>query len=226
MRSIVYGFFCVLLAGEALSQQRAEIVVVQETKPKDYFSIRLGAWFPKDFEKTFSYDSGTVEGAIDQSQAIGIDFHYRNKVMPQLFFDFSASGWYSSYSFKGTDIITKPELVKEADSWVAIAPFTIGLSFNPLPDTPVQPYLMAGLGAYVAITGRNYQLVSGTKYDDHDTYAAFGFFFGAGVDAFLSPTFGLSLGAKWQFIEYDQRMYTQQSDFTGLQVTLGVVSAL
>jgi len=209
---------------------RTEIIIKKEKEKLDYLSIRVGTWFPKDKEQGFQFKDvsyNNAKSSIDQSQALGLDFHYRNSLGSQLFVDFSVSGWYSTYSFKFNETLADPSLAQEASSWVVVVPITLGLSLNPLPDNPVQPYAMAGIGAYVGVTGREVTVNGQGRHITEDkSKVALGGYIGAGLDFFLTPGFGLSLGLKYQLVKFDEAMFTQQKDFTGLQVLLGITSAL
>ena len=212
--------------GSAAAQERT--IIVQHDRTLDYFSVRVGLWFPKDVEKTFSTNN-ISEQQVDQSQAIGLDFHYRYDIGRPLLFDFSVGGWYSSYAFKYREVIQDPALVQEADSWVALVPITLGLSVNILPENPIQPYIGAGVGGYVGISGTTqyvgYNPVR-TKHSEDKTLFAFGGYVSAGVDLFISPAFGFNLGAKYQLVTFKEILLTQQKDFTGLQVLAGITTRI
>ena len=50
----------------------------------------------------------------------------------------------------------------------------------------------------------------------------FGFYLGAGLDIMLTEGFGISLGAKYQFVKFkEKQLFTGQEDLTGIQATLG-----
>ncbi|MBL0177166.1 MAG: outer membrane beta-barrel protein [Ignavibacteria bacterium] len=201
------------------------VIVRQET---DFFSLRVGTWFPKDKEKEFSTNNISTQ-QIDQSQAIGLDFTYRYPMGRPLYFDFAISGWYSTYNFKFREIINDPAVVQEADAWVVIVPVTVGISINPLPDNPLQPYAQIGIGGYFGTSGRSeYQVANTvkttTKYDK--TLIAFGGFVGLGLDFFITPSFALSLGGKYHIVTFDEEFLTRQKDFTGLQVLLGITTRI
>ena len=212
----------------AIAQERTverTVIVRQET---DFFSLRVGTWFPKDKEKEFSTNNISAQ-QIDQSQAIGIDFTYRYPMGRPLYFDFSMSGWYSTYSFKYRDILQFPSDVQEADAWAVIIPITVGISINPLPDNPLQPYAQIGVGAYVGTSGdTQYKGMPATKVTTKDdkTLVSFGGFFGAGLDFFLTPSFAVSLGGKYHLVTFKEELLTKQKDFTGLQVLLGITTRI
>lgn len=222
----------VVLAGTVMAQNESRVTVVDETHGRDYFSFHVGAWFPKDVEKEFTFDDVALPKAnsqIDQSQALGLDFHYRSEMGHPLYYDFSAGAWYSSYDVKPTALVGDLGQLQDATSWAVLVPLTLGLSFNVLPDNPIQPYAMAGLGAYVGITGREVHFLPNSQRINRDetrTLVRFGWYFGAGADFFLAPRFAISLAAKYQFLEYQEALYTQQKNFTGLQVLLGFTTRL
>ncbi|HOJ03037.1 MAG TPA: outer membrane beta-barrel protein [Bacteroidota bacterium] len=206
------------------TDQRTTIVVQNEQPPKDtFYSIRVGAWFPEGWEDWDKVEStGDAKEEIDQSQALGIDFHFRKNVGHPIYVDVALAGWYTSYKSKLTDV--SRETVKNTDAWVVVIPLTLGISVAPLPDNPFQPYAMAGAGLYTGITGRD-RRVSETNEPVTETYFQFGWFGGVGVDFLFSPNFGISVAAKYQAIEFefDKVDYTQQENFTGVQVMAGVV---
>ncbi len=217
------------IALQAQDRTERTTVIVSEDLKQDYFSIRFGAWFPRDVEKTFTQQSAeNIPQTIDQSQAIGLDFHYRYEIGWPLLFDFSIGGWYSTYAFKALETLSSPSLVQEADAWVAIAPITAGLSVNPLPKgNPLQPYATAGIGAYVGVSGTSDVIVGrpGTHSDDK-TLVAFGGYAGVGLAFMLTRGFGLDIGVKYQFVSFKEEMFTKQKDFTGLQILAGITTRL
>lgn len=214
------------------TQQRETRVVIEQEKRTGYYTIRFGAWWPEDQEKEFRigenlYDQ--TDAQIEQSQALGLDFHFRKKMTHPMYFDVSAGAWYTSYSFDFKEAVSDiGEEFENVDAWAVIVPVTLGLSVQPLPaGTPVQPYIMAGVGAYVGVTGRDMLLVTNdNRSDDTKSYVRLGYYFGAGLDFLLADTFGISLGAKYQFLEFQEMLYTQQKDFTGLQATIGIAMTL
>ncbi len=238
MKTVTSLFLLVLLATASLHAQqdkprddRTTIVVQQDEQLKqNYYSMRVGAWFPKDWEKDFKVNDVSIndaDGDIDQSQALGLDFHFRRNVGRPLFVDLAVSGWYSSYTYKlRNTALIDPDKILSADSWVVIIPVTVGLSVAPLPDNPIQPYAMAGLGAYFGLTGRSLQISERNELNDDDTHIQFGWYFGAGLDFLFSPEFGISVAAKYQMIEYKEEMFTGQKDFSGVQAMAGIVLKL
>jgi opacity protein-like surface antigen len=238
MKTVTSFFLLALFATMALHAQqdkprddRTTIVVQQNEQMKqNYYSMRVGAWFPKDWEKDFTFNDvaiNNVDGDIDQSQALGLDFHFRRNIGRPLFVDLAVSGWYSSYTYKLRNLqLVDPDDIVSADSWVVIIPVTVGLSVAPLPDNPVQPYAMAGLGAYFGLTGRSLQISERNELNDDDTQIQFGWYLGAGLDFLFTPEFGVSIAAKYQMIEFKNAMMTGQKDFTGVQALVGIVLKL
>ncbi|MBN1446403.1 MAG: outer membrane beta-barrel protein [Bacteroidetes bacterium] len=222
----------VLVAQEQTRQTETRMIIKQEKEREGFYTIRFGAWWPEDKEKEFRigeniYDQ--TDAQIEQSQALGLDFHFRKMMTHPMYFDVSAGAWYTSYTFDFKEAVSNiGEEFENFDAWAVIVPVTLGLSIAPLPaESPVQPYAMAGLGAYVGITGRDKLLVSNdNRSDDTKTYVRFGWYFGGGLDFLFADTFGISLGAKYQFLEFQDVLYTQQKNFTGLQGTLGIVMVL
>ena len=199
---------------------------IEQTKEKkeNFYSVRFGAWFPKNEDPIFingGNDYSVNEDVTDESQALGLDFHFRRMVGKPLYFDASASFWYTTTNFKFEEALGG---IEEADTWSVIVPITIGVSIAPLPDNPFQPYAMAGIGAYLGFTGQDILKMSEqNEPDDTETYARFGFYLGAGVDFLFSEDFGLSLAVKYQFIEFQEALFTGHKDMTGLQATVGFV---
>jgi opacity protein-like surface antigen len=215
-------------AQDGTKKTETEIRIEQTKEEKDnFYTVRFGAWFPKDEEKTFNHNGNLIDetdALVDESQALGLDFHFRRNVGSPLFFDVSVSGWYTQTEFNFDETINNPDLIKSADAWSVVVPVTIGLSVAPLPDNPFQPYAMAGAGAYLGITGRDILRVSNeNEPDDTETYVRFGFYLGAGFDFLFADEFGISAGVKYQFIEFQDALFTGQKDMTGLQFTVGFV---
>jgi len=225
MKFVLPLFLAVLLLAPVMRAQdtsnvaRIEIVTQQQpVKLKNFYTIRGGLWFPKDMEKEFTINDITYDGTADRSQAFGLDFHFRNNVGHPLYFDVSISGWFSSYDYTKTQQIEEVETIQDVTSWTAVIPITFGLSVSTPVESPVIVYGMGGIGGYVALTGLD---ITGDK-QENQVFVRFGAFFGAGADFMLSPGFGISIGAKYQFIEFQYETYTGQKDFTGLQAQLGV----
>lgn len=222
----------ILQAQDNTRKTETRVIVEQEHERTGFYTIRFGAWWPADEEKEFMigenlYDQTSAN--IEQSQAFGLDFHFRRQMTHPMYFDVSAGAWYTSYTFDFKEAVGNlGEEFENVDAWAVIVPVTLGVSVAPLPpESPLHPYVMAGLGAYIGITGRDMLLVSNdNRSDDTEAYVRFGYFIGAGVDFLFADTFGVSLGAKYQFIEFKDALYTQQEDFTGLQATLGIVMAM
>jgi hypothetical protein len=211
--------------------ERTEIVIQEKQRFTNYYEIRIGAWFPKDMEKEFTVPETNAEvtGTIDQSLALGLDFHFRKELSRPLFFDLALQGWYSSYGWEVRNIPGNlQQYVKHADAWAAVVPLTIGLSVTPLPDNPIQPYAMGGIGLYAGITGITYDVNANQTYarhkDDKELFS-FGGYLGAGLDFLFLPKFGVSVAGKYQFCKFKEQLYTGQQDFQGLQLMLGICSS-
>jgi hypothetical protein len=221
-------FIAGAVAASAFAQERT--VVIREATQTDFFSVRAGVWFPKDAEKKFTF-ANAEDQSIDQSQALGLDFGYRYPMGRPLYFDFSFSGWYSTYAFKYTDLLKYPSDVQQADAWVVVVPITVGISVNPLPTGPLQPYAQAGVGLYAGISGTTEYKGLGpgattSTHKEDKTLTAFGGYFGAGLDFFITPAFGVSLGGKYQIIEFKEELLTKQKVFSGLQILFGVTTRM
>jgi opacity protein-like surface antigen len=235
MKYAIFIFVIMVVAVTQLAAQQDQprddrtTIVIQQDQPEkqNYYSIRAGVWFPKDWEKGFKFKDVSIneaEGDIDQSQALGLDFHYRRNLGRPVYVDLAVSGWYSSYTYKlrSTSIPTA-EKILNADSWVVIVPVTLGLSIAPLPDNPFQPYAMVGGGAYFGLTGRSLQISERNELNEDDSHIRFGWYFGLGLDFFLTSEFGISAAAKYQNLEFEEELFTGQKDFTGIQAQLGIV---
>lgn len=200
-------------------------VVVVERPPADYMSVRAGVWWPKDTE--LQYEGQTYESAkaeVDRSQAIGLDFHYRRGAQHILSTDLALGFWYSSYSFNYKDILSAPKLVREASSWAVVIPLTIGVSLNILPGNIISPFGSAGIGLYSAVTGTKLTKINTGNEEDTKAYFAFGGFVGLGVDIFLNPDFAISAAGKYHLAKFKENLFTQQKDFSGVQLQLGITS--
>ncbi len=219
-------------AQQERQQKETRVIIKQEKERTGFYTIRFGAWWPEDQEKEFRigenlYDQ--TDAQIEQSQALGLDFHFRKMMTHPMYFDVSAGAWYTSYTFDFKEAVSNiEEEFENVDAWAVIVPVTLGLSVQPLPpETPIQPYAMVGIGAYVGITGRDLLLVSNdNRSDDTKSYVRLGYYFGAGLDFLFADSFGISIGAKYQFLEFQELLYTQQKDFTGLQATIGIAMTL
>lgn len=222
----------IVQAQEKTTKQETRVTIQHEHERTGFYTIRFGAWWPEDKEKAFKigeniYDQ--TDANIEQSQALGLDFHFRRQMTHPMYFDVSAGAWYTSYAFDFKEAVGNfGEEIKNLDAWAVIIPVTIGVSASPLPpENPLHPYVMVGLGAYVGITGQDKLLVSNqNRSDETEAYVRFGYYIGAGVDFLFADNFGVSLGAKYQFVEFKDPLYTQQEDFTGLQATLGIAMTL
>ncbi|MCZ7555726.1 MAG: porin family protein [Bacteroidia bacterium] len=235
MKYVISIFLLVVLFTASIVAQQDKprddrtTIVIQQDQPEkqNYYSIRAGVWFPKDWEKGFKFNDVSIneaEGDIDQSQALGLDFHYRRNLGRPMYVDLAVSGWYSSYTYKlRSTSVANAEDILNADSWVVIVPVTLGLSVAPLPDNPFQPYAMLGGGAYFGLTGRSLKISERNELNDDDSHIRFGWYFGLGLDVFLSPEFGISAAAKYQNLEFEEELFTGQKDFTGVQAQLGIV---
>ncbi len=231
MKKAVAVVLLIVLAGSyAVAQQREKtgdtkvIIKNEEVRKHNYYSIRVGAWFPKDKEKGLTFEDNIYDetkGKVEQSQAIGLDLHFRNQAAHPLYVDLSVGAWYTKNNFELNQTATQLDL-KKAETWAVIVPLTLGVSVAPLPENPVQPYAMAGIGAYFGITGEDLTQVSDQNKSASDTYIRFGFYLGAGFDFMFAETFGVSVGAKYQFLEFKDALKTGQKDFTGLQASIGI----
>lgn len=229
---LAIALMLIVAAGSVSAQQEKQeketrVVIEQKKERTGFYTIRFGAWWPEDEEKSFQFgDIENPEGEIEQSQAMGLDFHFRKALTHPMYFDVSAGAWYTTYKFEFLDQIEN--LNTNVEAYAVIIPITLGLSVAPLPpETPIQPYAMAGIGAYVGITGYDKLLVSNdNRSDETDSYVRLGYYFGAGLDFLFADTFGVSIGAKYQFIEFQEMLATQQKDFTGLQATIGIAMTL
>ncbi|MFZ1730149.1 MAG: outer membrane beta-barrel protein, partial [Bacteroidota bacterium] len=150
------------------------------------------------------------------------DLHFRNQAAHPLYMDLSVGAWYTKNNFERNTDLTNFDL-KKAETWAVIIPVTIGVSVAPLPDNPIQPYAMAGLGAYIGISGRDdIMQLSEQNKSASETVVAFGYYLGAGLDFMFAETFGISVGAKYQFIEFKDPLKTGQKNLTGLQASVGI----
>lgn len=233
MKKLLTVFCLVLLGATAYAQektQRTEVVVKREYDYTNYYAMRFGFWIPKDREKVFTSGELTYDAAkseVNQS-AFGLDFHFRREIGRPLFLDFALQIWYSNYEFKFTEILGNPDsTLRSADGWAVLIPLTAGVSVAPIPDGPIQPYAMGGVGAYFAISG-----LQRTTYGDKTTHdknmqkVAFGAYLGLGLDIFFTPKFGISIAGKYQFLSFTEPLYTQQKDFTGPQIMIGFATAM
>ena len=119
------------------------------------------------------------------------------------------------------------ENLQNADSWAVLIPITVGVSVAPLGNGPIQPYAMAGVGAYVGISGlQRTTYANKTTHDKSLQKVTFGGYLGAGIDILLSQKFGISVAGKYTLMKFSEPMYTQQEDFTGLQLMAGFVTAM
>jgi hypothetical protein len=237
MKIFATALMFLVLAGTLSAQQdpegdRKTTIMIQQEQPEklNFYSIRVGAWFPKDWEQDFSFKDAAinkVESEVDQSQALGLDFHFRRHVGYPVYVDLAVSAWYSSYVYKlRTSRIPEAGEVLQADSWVVIVPLTLGLSIAPLPDNPFQPYVMGGAGVYFGITGQSLKVSLQNEATMDKSEIALGWYLGAGFDFLLTAEFGVSAALKYQAIEFKEAMYTGQKDFTGMQVMAGIVLKL
>lgn len=236
-RALAVVLLMTFAAGVAPAQDKAggetKIVIQQEQEKRlNYYSVRVGAWFPKDKEQGVKLDDvafNKTQGAIDEAQALGVDFHFRKNIGTPFYSDLSVGGWYTTYKFNPNEDFTL--FTQQYDAWTVIVPVTIGLSVAPLPENPIQPYAGVGLGLYIAFTGHDaFQISQDNESvpDDTESYIRFGYYGMAGIDFMLTESFGLSAGVKYQFIEFDEDkpLFTGHTNFTGLQATVGVAMTI
>ncbi len=226
MKFFICSLLIALFAAGTVSAQ--DYKITRYEKEPNYLAFRFGTWFPKDEEKGLKFENISYENAkseIDQSQAIGLDLQYQNLIAFPLYMDFSLGGWYTTYTFKYTELLADPAAAQKADSWSAVVPVTLGLDFHPLPKNPLQPYVMAGAGAYFAFSGRTLIRYSNNQIDEDKNDVAFGWFIGAGFDFFFSPGLGASLAARYNHIKYDEPLLTGQQDLSGMTISLGIAVA-
>jgi opacity protein-like surface antigen len=225
LSSVLLLAFAVSLLSSAQAQDHR---ITRYEREPNYLSFRFGTWFPKDDEKAFKFEDisyDDTQGKIDQGQAIGIELEYQNLISAPIYMDFAMGGWYSSYTFEKTDLISNPDLVRDADAWAAVVPVTLGLSFHPLQRSILQPYAMAGGGAYFGFTGHTLALGTERQVDESKNQIVFGWFVGAGFDFLFSPGLGASLAAKYNFVEFDEPFFTGQKDMSGLTISIGITVA-
>jgi opacity protein-like surface antigen len=204
-----------------------EVVLDHEKKPVDCMTYRFGIWLPRDREMSFAEVQSipTNETVIDQSQAFGLDMHFRKATNNLLSLNMSVGAWYTTYSFSTKNILANPSLIQDASNWAVIVPLTIGASLELIPDNMIMPYAMAGVGVYAGISGKKVTYQA-RKEDDTKVQFAFGGFLGAGVDIYLTPSFGLSAGLKYQLLEYKEYLWTYQRIFNGIQLTAGIATKI
>ena len=188
--------------------------------PSDYYSFRVGLWYPKDSKREYEISEGTtLKGEVDQSQAFGFDLHYRYTVGRPMFTDFSLGAWYSTYDLKNAQ--TSLSSITEVSAYTLFVPLTFGVSISPLTETPVHPYAMLGGGLYLAFTGRK-EAKREAQLEDSKTFGHLGWYVGLGCDVMLSPAFGISAAVKYHAIEFQTMLATQQKNLSGPQVQVGV----
>jgi opacity protein-like surface antigen len=233
MKHLLATLFVLLVAMSAYAQeqtQKSEIVIKHETEYSSFYAVRFGFWFPKDKEQSWSLNNLSTSQAqenINQSQAFGLDFHFRREVSKPLSFDFALQIWYTTYEVKFNQLLNNPDTLHNISSWTVLIPITAGASFAIIPSGPFRPYLMAGIGPYIGISG-----LERTTYGDKTTHdkslvkVAFGGFIGAGFDLMLSEKFGFSVAGKYTLVNFPERLYTQQQDFSGVQLMVGFATAM
>src|SRR6056297_153158 len=139
---LAIALMLIVAAGSVSAQQEKQeketrVVIEQKKDKTGFYTIRFGAWWPEDQEKEFRigenlYDQ--TDAQIEQSQALGLDFHFRKMMTHPMYFDVSAGAWYTSYSFDFKDAVSNiEEEFENVDAWAVIVPVTLGLSVQPLP---------------------------------------------------------------------------------------------
>jgi len=215
-----------------ITKTKVEIVIREEKMKHDYLSMRFGTWFPEDVNLRFrrfeeSATDSSVAASMKQSQAIGLDFHYRTRLVSPLYFDFSIGGWFSSYELNYSQPVgIFDSTIDKLQNWSVVVPITIGLSVSLLPGGPVLPSVMVGAGGSVGISNLNALVNGKSRHRETDTKGTFGWFFGAGLDIYLSDNFAISGALKYQNIKFEEALLTGQKNFTGLQVSIGFTSEL
>lgn len=158
--------------------RRAPVVVAPDPDYRPFFHLGLGLNGTSIID-----DDATANSGFDAGAGFEIDFGLR--LGPQFSLDF---GWWASFHDVASDVNS-----------AALMAFTIdGRFFLTDQDQRLQPYLQAGVGAYVM------------TYDDAlNTLSGPGFQLGGGFDFYLTP--GVSLGGRLlyrgAYVEYDDPYY-------------------
>lgn len=157
--------------------RRAPVVVVPDPDYRPFFHLGLS------LNGTSIAEDDSSAGGFDAGAGFALDFGLR--LAPQFSLDF---GWWASFH----------DAAVEVDA-AALMSFTIdGRFFLTDRDQRLQPYLQAGVGAYVLTYDRGLDTLSGP-----------GFQLGGGLDFYLTP--GVSLGARLlyrgAYVEYDDPYY-------------------
>jgi opacity protein-like surface antigen len=95
---------------------------------------------------------------------------------------------------------------------VLIVPVDLGAAISLLPDSEVNPYIIAGAG-YVFVDA-----------DEYDLDGDLGYYAGAGVELGLAPSLELFTELLVRFVEFDadRRFDSDSYDATGISVNVGM----
>jgi hypothetical protein len=207
-----------------------EIVVGVQRIFTNLMSFSAGLWLPKDAEKNLTFRDLNFDesnAVIKQSQAYGGEIHFRGKMSFPLYFDFAASGWYSTYDLTPKTVDATPaDTVRSANAWVLIAPAQFGLSLTLFSGLPVEPYINAGAGVAFGISSLNVETRASEINEDEKTDVRFAWYLGAGADVFLGRDVAITVSAKYQVLSFKEAMWTGQTDFSGVQLLAGLTYRL
>ncbi len=204
------------------------VIVMQEYEEirLNMNSLRAGAWIPKENAQDFSFNKisySDVRAKVQQSNIYGAEIEHRRNLSTFMYLHFTFSGWYTGYDFTRPASSDQDTLVTQASSYVLMFPIHIGLSLNLLPEFPISPFVSAAVGGTIAVSGLDYT-ENGKNPNTADTKlkVAFTWNFGAGCDFFVARNFAFSLAAKYQYLRFNEAMYTGQQDLSGVQLLFGI----
>ncbi len=175
---------------------------------------QLGPWFTSEFGN----DISTPDFRLDASgTAFHLEFFYQPNLKGVLNMDFSVGA------------INRGDMRVRADNFSAFGnatlyPLSAGLIVYPMAkrsSQQFQPLLKAGgsliIGTEVLeITTQDYYGIG----IDSESRTALGYYFGAGANLVLSPSFCLTGMVKYQRAEFDSELF-EVKDYSGTQVLFG-----
>ena len=172
-----------------------------------------------DAEALFSGDASELEDTV-----IGVD--YRRSLDPAGRFSLLVSGSAYEGEDRREDLFFVDELgfPIEHDVFFTLATFTAGVNINLIPHGPIRPYVGAGGGYYVWELEETGDFVFSTSAGDEiffetfiDDGATFGYYYLAGVEVPINPSFGLFAEARWH--RADDELSDDFEDFGELDLS-------
>lgn len=218
-------------AVDSLRYMRRDTVV--NTDARAYLAIRIGLWLTGDvgLRSNTSVTTANESITIEYGGGFGMESHYNGNLGNGVYWDLALGGWYSSSErteLIHSGIVSKGDSTAKRKSFSLIFPLTVGLSYYIPTHIFLRPYIQAGvgvIGGYSSIVRdeTSFGVIPLTSHvGDEKFQVSTGGFIGLGSKILLNPTFGLDVSLKYLLGKFSDPMYSDVTDFTGLQLTIGI----